>query len=290
MTYVRLGCSVSDCDGKHKGLGFCRLHWDRFKKTGSTDAPVRRRCQVEGCENKHFGNDWCHVHWKRVRKTGSPDGVKPRACAWCKKEFTPHQKQPNAAACSVLCSNRIQYAKRKAATPSRKCEACGAMFAPLLPSIRFCSKNCSAPVVAESRRKTFACRDCGVQFESTGPSAKSCVECAKERFRVKARTRNKLLRYIKRGARGQPHTKADWDRLVNRYRGLCAYCGERPYQHKDHVIPIARGGTDSIGNVLPACKPCNLAKGSKLLIEWKWSKSNGRKASVAQPLKGGDGK
>jgi 5-methylcytosine-specific restriction endonuclease McrA len=38
---------------------------------------------------------------------------------------------------------------------------------------------------------------------------------------------------------------------------------------QDHVYPLSRGGSHGIGNVLPVCRPCNLSKGAKFLIEWK---------------------
>lgn len=28
----------------------------------------------------------------------------------------------------------------------------------------------------------------------------------------------------------------------------------------DHIVPIARGGTSTKGNVVPACRPCNAGK------------------------------
>ena len=34
---------------------------------------------------------------------------------------------------------------------------------------------------------------------------------------------------------------------------------------RDHVLPISRGGSDKWENVVAACSPCNLRKGSKLL-------------------------
>jgi hypothetical protein len=60
----------------------------------------------------------------------------------------------------------------------------------------------------------------------------------------------------------------DWRRLVARHNGLCAYCQERPATEIDHVIPVSRGGRHTIGNVLPACRSCNLSKRARLLIEW----------------------
>lgn len=48
----------------------------------------------------------------------------------------------------------------------------------------------------------------------------------------------------------------------------CAYCGAAS-EHIDHVVPISRGGTHGIGNLVGACAPCNLSKGKKFIMEWK---------------------
>lgn len=41
--------------------------------------------------------------------------------------------------------------------------------------------------------------------------------------------------------------------------------GER---HLDHVIPLARGGADTVANLCVACEPCNRRKHSKLPEEY----------------------
>lgn len=45
----------------------------------------------------------------------------------------------------------------------------------------------------------------------------------------------------------------------------CQYCGERGDLTFDHVVPRSRGGITSWQNVVAACSPCNLRKGSKSL-------------------------
>ena len=45
----------------------------------------------------------------------------------------------------------------------------------------------------------------------------------------------------------------------------CQYCGARGDLTFDHVIPRSRGGRTSWENVVAACSPCNLRKGSKSL-------------------------
>lgn len=58
----------------------------------------------------------------------------------------------------------------------------------------------------------------------------------------------------------------------------CAYCRERgtlfagpdgkPW-HFDHVVPLSRGGALGFENVVLACGPCNMAKGTMTLEEWR---------------------
>lgn len=55
-------------------------------------------------------------------------------------------------------------------------------------------------------------------------------------------------------------------------QGLCYYCGRtvKPSElTMDHIVPIARGGQSSKGNVVTTCKECNNRKKSMLPIEWE---------------------
>ena len=45
--------------------------------------------------------------------------------------------------------------------------------------------------------------------------------------------------------------------------GTCHYCGKKVGAKDltmDHVVPVARGGTSSKGNLVPACDACNKSK------------------------------
>lgn len=59
-------------------------------------------------------------------------------------------------------------------------------------------------------------------------------------------------------------TNKELNKMLN---SLCYICQEAKCEHIDHIIPISKGGTHSIGNLAPSCKSCNLRKGAKLLIE-----------------------
>lgn len=54
-------------------------------------------------------------------------------------------------------------------------------------------------------------------------------------------------------------------------KGICHYCGSRTPPKEltmDHIVPIARGGRSTKGNLVPACKQCNYKKKQLLPMEW----------------------
>ena len=53
--------------------------------------------------------------------------------------------------------------------------------------------------------------------------------------------------------------------LRDRFR--CQYCGHGEDLTFDHLIPRSKGGQTTWDNVLTACSPCNLRKGSMTLKE-----------------------
>lgn len=61
----------------------------------------------------------------------------------------------------------------------------------------------------------------------------------------------------RRAAAAGHFTGAEWLELVARHANLCAYCGASGPLEADHRVPLSRGGTNSIDNILPACRSCN---------------------------------
>lgn len=53
------------------------------------------------------------------------------------------------------------------------------------------------------------------------------------------------------------------------YNSPCFQCGSMKDQSLDHIIPISRGGSHSVGNIMTLCLPCNKSKNAKLLVEWR---------------------
>lgn len=48
----------------------------------------------------------------------------------------------------------------------------------------------------------------------------------------------------------------------------CVVCGSTKRIQIDHIVPVARGGTDNIKNLQPLCKKCNLSKITKTIDEF----------------------
>ena len=68
---------------------------------------------------------------------------------------------------------------------------------------------------------------------------------------------------------GAPLTPAQWLDICARFNHACAYCSDKPVVlEQDHVVAISQGGAHTASNVVPACKPCNSAKGDKSVDEF----------------------
>lgn len=70
-------CKVEGCDLRHKGLGYCYKHLNRFHRHGDPLAggtfrlkrqPVK--CTAAGCEAKPFATGLCPKHYYRMSKNG----------------------------------------------------------------------------------------------------------------------------------------------------------------------------------------------------------------------------
>lgn len=71
----------------------------------------------------------------------------------------------------------------------------------------------------------------------------------------------------------EPVLRSEVQAKVALFDGRCAYCGD-PWQEMDHVLSLARGGRHEIGNMVPACRPCNRSKGARI-YPFEWSGRNG---------------
>ena len=98
------------------------------------------------------------------------------------------------------------------------------------------------------------------------------------------RNKNKAVANHKRRAskykNGGKHTAKDIDSIFLHQGGLCNFCGvkliryNKKQYHIDHIIPLARGGSNNPENIQLLCPSCNLSKSNKDPIQW--ARENGR--------------
>jgi hypothetical protein len=66
-----------------------------------------------------------------------------------------------------------------------------------------------------------------------------------------------------------PITAKQRNRIFERCEGKCAYCtGQLLYNdpwHIDHIVPLAKGGSNEESNLTLACARCNVKKRDKLV-------------------------
>lgn len=73
-------------------------------------------------------------------------------------------------------------------------------------------------------------------------------------------------RALKLNAPGGSHTKAEWQALKSYYMDQCLCCGDVPdVLECDHVVPLAKGGSDDISNCQPLCRSCNATKNARTI-------------------------
>lgn len=63
-------------------------------------------------------------------------------------------------------------------------------------------------------------------------------------------------RYGRRVTGALPFTTAQLDARMSMFGRKCWMCGG-PFEHVDHVKPLAKGGRHMLANLRPACGPCN---------------------------------
>lgn len=73
------------------------------------------------------------------------------------------------------------------------------------------------------------------------------------------------------------YNTAEWKKLsaqvIKRDGGVCYYCGtDDPTEvmTADHITPRSKGGTDTLDNLVCACRPCNSSKGNRTGYRIHW--------------------
>lgn len=174
------------------------------------------------------------------KRTASPDGLAPlcRTCAKAKaKAYNERNAERNLArvlAWQAANPDRVQ-AKRKAwaaANPDK---------------------------VKKARRA----------WKKANPEKVRAEVAARMRANPAKRAALEATRRARKQGGGGKFTSDQIAQLLAKQRGCCAECGKKVGKrfHRDHITPVARGGSSDITNIQILCPSCNSKKGSKDPIE-----------------------
>lgn len=173
-------------------------------------------------------------------------------CDSCKKQRWVQKGNAEQLASGALCrgcSNKVAWNGRRTFDESGKaCARCG-IVKPLDDfskdnrkrlGVRSYCKKCVAELATERRE--------------------SNPEKSKEQKRMAQRKR----RATKQGCCDN-FTACQWEALKKKHGGKCLRCGSRKDLQPDHVVPLSKGGSDSIDNIQPLCGKCNREKQANVI-------------------------
>ena len=215
----------------------------------------------------------CKVCKKEVESTGRNQ----KYCPSCSKIIVSELK----TICRV--NNREKYNYDNMITRRKKnehkrymeCPMCGITIKKRSNVQKYC-KKCGKKVKIDSSRdnyksdfkigEKFNCVICNKLIKRRAAQHKYCNKCKPivERFRVSH------YEALKKNA-GGTYTIEDFHNLCDSLNWQCAYCGKQITEDtatRDHVMPVSRGGNNSIDNILPACFSCNASKNNKTKEEY----------------------
>lgn len=205
-----------------------------------------------------------------------------KQCLVCNKDFTTYAnliKIGKGKFCSRECSNFTENTK-----VTKKCGICSTEFQTTLDRIKdgrgkFCSRKCYTqdwnkriPGWNKGQSATWAI---GNQHRKGIPNLNPNVKSGKDNpnwkggntvgvdNRQKYFLKKRHERRAKMVSVGGKYSNSEWETLKRKYNYMCLSCKQQEPKVKltiDHVIPIAKGGNNSIENIQPLCKSCNCKK------------------------------
>lgn len=214
-----------------------------------------------------------------------------KTCARCKRElpatneFFCYNGAPRLRSHCKECDNAAARSKRnRVPTPyrgdERRCSACKTYKPANLDHFS---------TGQDSRRLSSRCKACINAAHAAHRAANpTTYGLATKRWNARNAERNRETRRAYRRARpeiskvadsrrralkkgcGGSFTAGEWHAKVEQYKGRCHWCGTKVKGklHADHLIPLSKGGGNTIGNIVPACQSCNLSKWNKMPSEW----------------------
>tara|TARA_B100000427_G_scaffold327476_1_gene338310 strand:+ start:4389 stop:5768 length:1380 start_codon:yes stop_codon:yes gene_type:complete len=294
---------VTGRDGKH----FCSSHDQMDKKYGRVEylPKVRGTCKIDDdtCGKSYYGHGYCTVHWRRKKLYGDPHKTHPRT------NMQPSDEKVCTKCHTLKPIDEYAASKNSYDGKTAKCKACISEEGRI-----YRNKPENREKIRANRKRWYeenkeSERQKSIEWGKANPdrvieSRKKYQEnhrqelCERskayrlaniEKVSRKDQERTRIYRARKANAVSDEHTIPELHQYW-RTKGIdpkrCTYCDawHTQWGHSwkrsqgDHVVPLNKGGTDMMGNMVPCCVSCNASKSDKILYE-EWVPPKERKAS-----------
>lgn len=96
---------------------------------------------------------------------------------------------------------------------------------------------------------------------------KEYFEKNKDKEKIRMRAKQSKRRALKKNNGTFYISAKEINKILN---SRCIICEKQENITLDHIVPISRGGSHSIGNIQPMCLDCNMKKINKTMTEFKY--------------------
>lgn len=193
------------------------------------------------------------------------DGLSPR-CKQClkiphKRRHIPPKGHKRCCSCKEDFPTTLEYFGREARRPDGLRATC-----------KFCAKRQWEHYAQSHHERILAIRRNAQQRNPESFKAAQDRYCQTEKGKAQRSATANRRRARVATAPGS-FTAQDIADQYKRQKGKCYWCdiklgkGKRAY-HVDHVVPLSRGGSNDISNLVIACPTCNMSKNDRLPHEW----------------------
>ena len=89
-----------------------------------------------------------------------------------------------------------------------------------------------------------------------------------EKGKLAASRDSKRKKARKQGVHLVKYTDKQLKERYEQFSNCCSYCLKETKLFRDHFIPVSKGGSDCLGNIVPACLICNSSKQNADPMTW----------------------
>lgn len=165
-------------------------------------------------------------------------------CKRCSIPFDLRESEVKVRKIITFCSNKCKN------SPDRFCINCDSKIESKDNRIKTCSRECSS----EYRLKQYS------KWRDKEYIGKYMKEYSKTKSAIALRKKSTANRRAIIRGKDKHFTKKEWVDLCDKYNNKCLCCGSIDKLSPDHIIPLIKGGENTIDNIQPLCLKCNRKK------------------------------